>query len=189
MRLWTVQPKDLYEKLLKEKVVRCRIEFSEWVNEPNFRKAYDWMVWQMEQRIGKAPEGVQYPIWAWHTLAGKNKKPDLRGTEFRYHTGEQVCIELEIPEHEVLLSDEGDWHIVLNDSYCASDTENFDNEYEWFDSLSDEEKEIVKRKSWEQIFDVIHEDGTTTMYIQATFWELRLEYVKNVRFFKGRLRQ
>ena len=63
------------------------------------------------------------------------------------------------------------------------------NEYEWFDSLSDEEKEIVKRKSWEQIFDVIHEDGTTTMYIQATFWELRLEYVKNVRFFKGRLRQ
>ena len=188
MRLWTVQPKDLYEKLLKEKVVRCRLELSEWVDDPNFRKAYDWMVLQMEQRIGKAPEGVQYPVWAWHTLAGQNKKPDLRGTEFRYYTGEQACIELEIPDHEVVLSDEGDWHIVLNDSYCVSDMENFDNEYEWFDSLSDEEKEIVKRKSWEQIFDVMHEDGTTAMYIQATFWELHLEDVKNVRFFKGRLR-
>ena len=34
---------------------------------------YNWMVAQMEDRIGKRPEGVTYPIWAWHTYSWKHK--------------------------------------------------------------------------------------------------------------------
>ena len=186
MRLWTIQPKKFYEKLLQEKVVFCKPELSEHIQEWNFKPAYDWLVSQMECRIGAAPAGVRYPIWAWYTLDGKNEKPDLRKTEFRYYREEQVCIELEIPDQDVLLSDE-EWHVVLNDWYLAND-EDFDREYEWFKALPESEQEAAKQKSWERIFQVFKEDGTSAKYIQATFWELRLEYVKSVRFFKGRMR-
>lgn len=187
MRLWTIQPKKFYEKLLQEKVVFCKPELSEHIQEWNFRPAYDWLVSQMECRIGAASAGVRYPIWAWYTLDGKNEKPDLRKTEFRYYREEQVCIELEIPDQYVLLSDEEEWHVVLIDWYLAND-EDFDREYEWFKALPESEQEAAKQKSWEKIFQVFKEDGTSAKYIQATFWELRLEYVKSVRFFKGRMR-
>lgn len=187
MRLWTIQPKMFYEKLLQEKVVFCKPELSEHIQEWNFKPAYDWLVSQMECRIGAAPVGVRYPIWAWYTLDGKNEKPDLRKTEFRYYREEQVCIELEIPDQYVLLSDEEEWHVVLNDWYLAND-EDFDREYEWFKALPENEQEAAKQKSWEKIFQVFKEDGTSAKYIQATFWELRLEYAKSVRFFKGRMR-
>lgn len=192
MKLWTIQPKTFYEDLLREKVVFCKPELSEFLQEWNFEPAYDWMAAQMQHRIGAAPTDVKYPIWAWYIFEGKNEKPDLRKTDFRYYREDQVCIELEVPDQQVLLSDEGDWHIVLNNWYLVSNNisdKDFDREYEWFKALPVSEQKTVKQKSWERIFNVFKEDGSSAKYIQATFWELRLEYVKSVRFFKGRLRE
>lgn len=192
MRLWTIQPEKLYTELLREKVVSCKPELSAYLQEWGFESAYDWMVSQMEQRIGAATPGVKYPIWAWYTLEGKNEKPDLRKTEFRYYRENQACIELEVPDQDVLLSDECDWHIVLNNWYLIKDgtgDNEFDREYEWFKTLPETEQEIVKRKSWENIFHVRDENEEPKQYVQATFWELRLEYVRGVRFFKGRLKE
>ena len=76
----------------------------------------------MRIRVGNPPDGVNYPIWAWHTVDWKHQKPDLAKTEFR-KKGNQVCIELEMPEDKVLLSDEEMWHFVLND-YFIGDSEN-----------------------------------------------------------------
>lgn len=185
MRLWTIQPKKLYEELLREKVVFCKPELSEHLQKWGFGFAYDWLASQMEQRVGTAPPGVKYPVWAWYLLDGSNEKPDLRKTEFRYYIEDQVCMELEIPAKDILLSDEIDWHIVLNDWFLA-DGNDLDAEYDWYESLTETEKELVKRKSWEKIFDVFRGNGSSARYVQATFWELRLEYVQRVRFFKGR---
>ena len=48
----------------------------------------------------------------------------------------------------------------------------------------------MKQKSWEKIFDVFppfkNEWKNQGKYIQATFWELRLDQVVAVRHFKGR---
>lgn len=76
------------------------------------------------------------------------------------------------------------WYLINN---CTND-EDYDREYEWFKALPAAEQEIVKQKSWENIFHVFNENGPLVNYIQATFWELRLEYVRGVRFFKGRMR-
>lgn len=190
MKLWTIQPKTLYEDLLREKVVFCKPELSEYLQEWNFGPAYDWLVMQMKDRIGAAPTDVKYPIWAWYVFDGKNEKPDLRKSEFRYCREDQACIELEIPDQYVLLSDEEDWHMVLNNWYLVRDNisdEDFEREYEWFRGLPESEQKNVKQKSWERIFHVFKEDGSSAKYIQASFWELRLEYVRSVRFFKGRL--
>lgn len=117
MHLWTVQPEELYEKLKAEKVLRCDPAQSEWVTECGFSTAYDWISEQMKMRVGPPPKGVVYPFWAWHTIDWRHQKPDLHRTEFRAYKGNQVCLEIEIPDNMVLLSDETSWHIVLNDAY------------------------------------------------------------------------
>ena len=100
-----------------------------------------------------------------------------------------VCLEIEIADSEVLLSDEESWHNVLYDGYlgCSENETEYEAEDAWFDLLPEEQQVRVKRKSWERIFDIDppmdngwHRMG---MYIQATFWELRLEQVKKVRPF------
>ena len=121
----------------------------------------------------------------WH------QKPDLRRIEFRTCPGPQVCIELEIPDQDVLLSDEERWHIVLNDGYYgdAKTEVEMDKEDAWFKGLPQDEQEQLKKKSWEKIFNVrpSYEDSLERRgcYIQATFWELRMEQVVSVRHFKG----
>lgn len=92
-------------------------------------------------------------------------------------------------ECEVLLSDEVGWHFVLNDSYMpsAQNQKEFDRKWESYEYLSEEEKRMAKEKSWEAIFTVSppHYDewNQTGRYIQAIFWELNLEQVRDVRYF------
>ena len=192
MRLWTIQPSTLYELLETEKVIQCNPLKSELITEFGFSVAYDWMAEQMRLHVGDPPDGVKYPIWAWYAMNWKNRRPDLRRVEFRGYNEDQVCIELEIPDSDVLLSDEETWHIVLNQGYYGNSTNeaDYDAEYEWFENLPQDEKKRVKEKSWEKIFEVSPPLDTEWdrrgMFIQATFWELRLEQVINVRHFKGR---
>lgn len=120
-----------------------------------------------------------------------HRKPDLRRSEFNMFHGNMVCIELEAPDDEVLLSDEEYWHHVLNNSYISSalTEDEYDEESEWYDQLSQNEQERLKRESWGEIFDVEPLDNGwyyKGRYVQATFWELRLDQVMNVRYFKGR---
>lgn len=193
MRLWTIQPKKLYEKLKTEKVLHCDPVLSELVTECGFGPAYDWLAEQMKIRVGQPPEGVTYPFWAWHTIEWQHRKPDLRRTEFRAYKGDQVCLELEIPDNMVLLSNEDLWHIVLNDGYygdCVNEQE-MEKEDAWFDSLTLEEQTAIKMKSWEKIFNVSppYESAWECRgkYVQATFWEMKLDQVVAIRNFKGRL--
>jgi hypothetical protein len=195
MRLWSIQPERLYEKLKIEKILYCDPLQSELVTECGFGSAYDWLAEQMAIRIGPPPNGVNYPFWAWHTVEWKHQKPDLRRAEFRSYGGNQVCMELEVPDKDVLLSNEDMWHIVLNDGYygdCSNEQE-YEAEDKWFESLPPQEQLQVKRKSWEKIFDVSppreNEWESYGKYIQATFWALRLDQAVDVRHFKGRMRK
>ena len=109
--------------------------------------------------------------------------------EFRSYKWKYVCIEIEILADKVLLSDEMDWHFVLNDSYMpsAQNQKKFDRQWESFEYLSEEEKRATKEKSWESIFIVspplYDEWNQTGRYIQATFWELNMDQVRGVRYF------
>lgn len=193
MRLWTIQPEIVYELIKTDKVFCCNPSKSEFMKEWGFSNAYDWIADQMKLRIGKPSGGIKYPIWAWHTLYWKHQKPDLRRMEFRNYRGNQVCIEFEIPSQKVLLSDEELWHLVLSDSYIynSNNEKKFEVENEWFESLSKHEQKMYKEKSWEQIFNISTPIDTEWnrcgMFIQATIWELRLEQIISVRYFKGKI--
>jgi len=192
MKIWTLQPEQVYESLLLHNVIHCDPAKSEFLEEKNFELSYKWMAEQMKKRIGNPPKGVEYPIWAWHTWNSKHQKPDLRRMEFRGFNENMVCLELEIPDHKVLLSDEVMWHLIIYDSYIENHKEkDMDFENLWFDRLPKEQQKVVKEQSWVSIFDMsllqdkINND-LENIYIQATFWELQLENVVNIRRFKGR---
>ena len=190
MKLWTIQPRSLYEKLLAQGTLHCDPECEGFwgLDSEEFKSAYDWIVAQMKERVSLPSVGVRYPFWAWALIDGVSKKPDLRRTEFNNYVGENVVIELEIPDTEVLLSDEENWHYVLNNWYLHdlnSDDGKWEETDAWFNSLPPDLKDSMKRQSWEKIF---HKDDTDNgwEFVQATFWELRMDQVKSVRHFKGR---
>ena len=187
MLLWTSQEEAVYNELLKTGVYRCDLNLSPM---KDCRKQYDWLVRQMKQRIGPPPEQVTYPVWALYQQDGKHRKPDLRRERWAVGcNGERfACLEIEIPDRDVLLSDLDVWCIILNDG-LLSDTEQEDRCLEaQYEALSPSEKRRMKEKNWERVFDLspLNSDWMRRGYdIQATFWELRLKQVRDVRFFRA----
>ena len=187
MILWTSQEEAVYNKLLKTGVYRCDLNLSP---TKDCRKQYDWLVRQMKQRIGPPPEQVTYPVWALYQQDGKHRKPDLRRERWDIGcNGERfACLEIEIPDRDVLLSDFDAWCMLLSD-FLISDTEQegccLEAQYE---ALSPSEKRRMKDKNWERVFNLspLNNGWSRRGYdIQANFWELRLEQVRDVRFFRA----
>ena len=204
MKLWTIQPEMVYQLVLDTGVYRCDPYQSDMLRpmddalagkqlDPQFTAAYDWLTCQMEKRIGPAPEGVIYPVWAWYQF-GDKQKPDLR--KERWANGgpgeKYACILLEVPDREVLLSDFGAWHFVLNNWPISETEEEADRLDAFLDSISEAEKKAFLAKNWEKICDIApFSNGWTSRGsdIQATFWELKREYIRDVRFFTGGIRK
>lgn len=192
MQLWTMQPVEVYEILMQDGVFRTD---PQKVDMPEFLTAYDWLNQYLERKTEK-PATVSYPVWAWYRFNGKEKKPDLRHSCYGRRGEKMVCLELEVPDNEVLLSDFDLWHFPLNNWWLDIDVfqddyteEQYDESHRWFDSLSKENQQKEKDKSWQKIFDIEPYENdwiAKGKYVQAVFWELKLEYVKKVQFFTAR---
>lgn len=193
MRLWTIQPVEVYREIEKNGYYVCDIEQARARSEyfdVCFKDAYDWLVEKMKEKIGEPPVGVEYPVWAWHTYDWKRKSSDLRSRQ-GYRGQEMVRMEIEIPDNEVVLSDFDAWHNVLNKWYAidCDNEEEYDREYEKFEKLSPEEQKRVTIESWDKIFDLTPIDTDwikNGAYIQATFWKLNKNQIKKVKFFTSK---
>ncbi|MBO4290777.1 MAG: DUF3841 domain-containing protein [Lachnospiraceae bacterium] len=185
MILWSFQPVEIWDLLQKQGLYRCDPAQID----PDFVDAYNWLVKKMKEKIGLPPEGVEYPIWAWYIQNWKHAKPDLRGERWHYGNGGELyaCIEIEIPDKDVLLSDFDNWHCVLN-RFLISETEEEDEQQDaFFETLPESEKKSFMEKNWERIFDIRPLDNGWTSrgkWVQAVFWELKKEQIRKVRFFK-----
>lgn len=51
MKLWTIQPIEFYNELIRNGEIHC---FEEYVDS-DFKKSYDWLIIQMEKKLAKAP--------------------------------------------------------------------------------------------------------------------------------------
>ena len=199
MKLWTIQTETVYQLIQDTGVYRCD-PYQSGMLQPmddskigtelceQFVSAYDWLVRQMEKRIGPKPLNVIYPVWAWYQF-GNNRKPDLRKERWSNgNPGERLaCILLEVPDREVLLSDFSGWHFVLGGLVPISDTEDEADRLEtYLEALPEEGKKIFLSENWERIFDIrpFENDWTSRgTDVQATFWELKRRYVQGVKFF------
>ena len=98
--LWTFQTVDVWNKLLKSKVVQTDASFIE----PEFIVAYDWMKEQMKLRL-KNFRGA-YPWWAYE------ERPKTH-----YYINEEglyVLLHLKMRQEDFLLSSYAKWISVLN---------------------------------------------------------------------------
>lgn len=186
MTLWTIQEYSVFKMMEKEGVYRCDPRKSEFIQEwYGFANAYDWISKQMKKKIGNPPKGIEYPVWAWYLYEGKNKCPDMRRSDVKVNK-KSVVWEIEIPDNEVLITDEEYWHLVINDClYYKANKKNMsikqwerdsEKEEKYFNSLSPEEQKQYKEKSWENI--ICSPADLNISYAQATFWELKASQIK-----------
>ena len=99
MRLWTIQPKNVWKMLQENGYFVCNAAAT---NNADFFCAYNWLTEQMEERIGERPDDVIYPIWAWYTSDWQQKEPDLSEPGYKEKDTKCVCLELEIQDDRVL---------------------------------------------------------------------------------------
>ena len=182
MFLLTMQPIAVWEDLQRTAIYRADEAKMEML--PDFKRAYIWVVRQMEDRIGHRPDGVTWPVWAWYKHCNRTGRLALRRQE-NWEYEPMVCIEVDIPDSQVLLSDFDRWHFVLNNWTCA-ETEAEDTYFEeMIARVSKEEGQRIKEATWPRVFDLTTPTDVSWRgpidSIQATFWELRLEQVLSVR--------
>lgn len=177
MILWTIQHLKAYEKMCITGTLRADNKSSS-IDE-NFEKAYCWMAERMEEKIGPAPSGVKFPVWAWYQWEGKRKRPDMRSHGRWCEKGTPiVLLTIDVPNDHILLSDFDYWHCVLNDCELI---------IPYSDQVSYSEKE--KRDSWENIFDItcsFDKEKHEKLSTQATLWEIKKEWVNKVEYFISR---
>ena len=187
MILWTMQPTEIWHMIQETGTYRCdpnKTVMQKYV----FDSKYIWLVREMEKRIGPPPAGVKYPVWAWHTLNWKHRKPDLRTERWCYGSGNEdyVCIEFEAPDEQVLLSDFDAWCIILSNCLLNESEEEADRMDAYYDSLSEEEQEVFRDENWQGVFNLMPKKNSWMIRgenIQATVWELRKDMIRDVRFF------
>lgn len=177
MRVWTFQPIGTCSKILSGESYIT----DESLIDSSFATAYNWLSAQMENKIGTKPKGVDYPIWAWYTYDGVNKKPDRRRMLFSCYKNCEL-LELEIPDSDVVLSDYDSWHYVLNDMWF-DDSHNeaeWEELHNWYDSLPNNEQQKLKIASWQKVFDTSIVNTAWMkqgLDVQATFWEIKPEHL------------
>ena len=184
MRLWTLQPLEIWKILQQSGSFYCNPEKC---SMPEFQEQYGWLVEQMCNKIGPAPREIELLVWAWYKQNWENRKPDLRSERWTCGPEDQdyVCMELSIDEKRVVLSDFDSWGIILNNcliSRSEEEDKQLENEYE---QLSDSEKKLYKYENWRKVFDITpysSEWAVRGKWVQATFWKLKLEDVKKVKF-------
>ena len=203
MVLWTIQDYSAYQQFQRNGVLVADKDYIDMLSD--FQFAYNWMVWQMKQRIGYPPVGVEYPIWAWYQWRDEeHKMPDMR---FKAHTktGQKIVrITFEADEKDVLLSDFEMFHITLNYGFISFDEREDEELKKEYTNLGftcmdlrdfliqTPEMKILREKiekSWEAIFNFTSEPSEWLIHtlkeksIQATLWTIRSEQVLKVEEF------
>lgn len=194
--LWTIQPIEWYETLLKNKIIYTdNTLLTNNILDDTFYYSYQWMQKQMIAKIGHSPKENLYPIWAWYQYSNSIKKrPDLRTTGFLEKNTKGVRIEFVKPKNEVVLSDFDLWHHPLNYWYIADNEKEHKAYYKLLKSkninhLKPETFPMNIRKmieqSWENFFDMNYcpeysAFPFTKKSIQATFWSLSINEIKKV---------
>ena len=196
MRIWTQQRLAFWEDLECNGVVYCNED--SWLYK-EFDFAYDWLAEQMHIRISPPPTpDIKLPLWGWVQYKNyKCCKPTFSPEKDENGFYPQVLIEAKVPDELLLQSNFCLWESCCMNGFEIGDTLN--KEIELFDAAHDISErgfraypdELKQRimKSWESIFDLDYRNRRyynrprRNTPIQATFWVLCKEWVKDVQFF------
>jgi hypothetical protein len=173
LRLWTIQSEDVYEELMREGVYHTKPELAFCRDIPEIEFCYRWMSQKLSEKAGPPPEGLTYPIWAWHTWEGKRKIRDMRCSGYGERGRKMVQMEIEIPESRILLSDFDLWGLILYGYRLDMETEDdMDEFYLW-----------LQRRGFRDGMNLVKLcDGTSSSYdisVPEEIWMMRDEIIKS----------
>ncbi len=190
MKLWTVQPASILKEIEKNGTYRCKEEYSYNLSKKDSLKdSYQWLIQEMETRIGRRPEGVEFPIWAWHTWNFTHQCPDMNSPAFLVRNEDKVLLTLEIPDNEIVLTDFDAWQIVMRKSFLTYETEEekLESMESYLDSLDEKQYQKAIEESWKNVFDIetVNTDNLVRgQYVQATFWQVKKTYIQSYKILK-----
>lgn len=178
------------EKQMEFDVKDPKIESFIRNNGGGFYSSYCWLRSQMFKRAdnhlkNEVLQRNAMPIFAWYCFSDKSHKPDLRFCRHYQRKGEiGVRITFQVKAEDLLLTDYGDWHCVLNNCpYIENDDDdNFDHEWDYLSSNFH-----LKEQSWHKI--IRPNNAQRIGQIQATIFKINLENVLELDFFKGTYEQ
>lgn len=183
LNLYTLQnEKTLFELENKGRITNKEIYLKLHLGaiSDHFIEQYRTFTQMADKRLSK-PEDVDFAIWCGTTREGT----------FKAEKG-QVIYAMSVPADEVLYFDGRKWDYVLNGIYLPTSGEDQDtfqkdlerrgirSQYGFLSSDAGRmNPDIAKRikKSWERIFTINDWDD---IYIQASIWEIRKEWVRHV---------
>lgn len=195
MILQTIQSEKAFRTLNREGILCTDQTYVEMMEYPAVRTAYLWISDQMKKKIGEHPKGVELPLWAWHTCS-KNRLRESKSNN-------AVFLEIEIQDDQVLLTDYDLWCAVLMNCDLTITSEAEDealskrlkhlgfSSFQELVSLADRSSLSAEAyalrekiiKSWDECLSINKPVnlwyGSRKRSIQATFWSLKREQVKN----------
>lgn len=187
MIVWTMQPLAAIDQIRETGVFRCEPQRS-WnlTKADSLKDIYGWLTERMQQKIGHEPEGVVSPVWAWHTWNFERKSPDPESAAFLRRDTPRVLMTLDIPEQSLVLTDFDAWQNVMMHMIVpnAVNEKEFQALTDRLETLTGAALEAEIRQSWENVFLIDRVDNeylTRGRYIQATFWEIRADYIRDIR--------
>jgi len=183
VRYWTIQDRNVLDIIEKKGIYKADSRKSPFLEDyQNAILAYQWMETKLEDKVSR-PRNTHGMIWFWFAQYGYHKKPNLCRDINRLDNG--VCIELELDDSEVLLSDYDTWHFVLNNFYIPGAIFKQWDELEqtWFDRLKPgPTKDKAKIQSWNRCL-ISNSDLTNIPnhpFIQGVCWSIKEENIKKV---------
>lgn len=198
MLIWSWQSSECADTLERGETWHCDATKASWYGD--FDYYYDWMASEMARRIGKPPAGVRWPIWGWarYDFIDGNCPEDDDPMVDPSLEGDYACLLMDVPDSQVLLSDEEEWMSILNgypvlpveSSYITDE----DELTKLIDRFIDMKKDVSADAptdeilaTWPTVFDTREIRSPLNnwhgRHIQATFWEIRPEWVVRVRRF------
>lgn len=195
VRVWSSQSPAAYEEAQKIGAFRASPEHSESEDFCN-PDSYSFMARELEKRVGPCPpevvdtwkqrggSGTPSPVWVWLQYNSREKpayEPDASCCGRR-----SVCIEAEISRGDVLGSQFGAFHHVLNDWMLAV-TEEEDDELTKLKDTEPERWRALKVQSWQHIFDLDWRGEEYSLrraenaQIQGVLWQLPIAAVQHAR--------
>lgn len=186
MKLWTVQPIEVYEQLTGPAGYHVDLDHPDaWGR--NYGEAYSWLHDRAVER-GLSDNGSGL-IWCWYRYGRTRRKPDVRSLRKKLRKGSRMCcLTLEVPDGQVLLIDSDQWFCRMLGYPCSAPEEDgmgpdelwAQLEAEW--SMPEAEQRRHAESTWNRVFDI-----SRAADIEAVFFGLEPSMVRQVQFFTGEM--
>ena len=194
VRVWSNQSPAAYEEAQKTGAFRASPEHLE--NDFCNPDAYNFMARELEKRVGPCPpevvdtwnqrggSGTPSPVWVW--LQYKSREKPAYEPYASLCGRRSICVVAEISRADVLGSQFGAFHHVLND-WMLPVTEEEDDEFKKLKETQPECWQELKVQSWQHIFDLDWHGEEYSLQraenaqIQGVLWQLPVTAVQRAR--------